>query len=57
MTCGKYNDGSPEIQGILGRRLADGMEAAWSTQIKVPISPADVDWDEVTVALPLSRSP
>ena len=54
VTCGKYNDGSPEIQGILGRRLADGMEAAWSTQIKVPISPADVDWHEVTVALPLA---
>lgn len=52
--AGKYNDGSPKMQEIVARRLADGMNAAWSAQTKVPITSGDVDWRQATVALPLA---
>jgi hypothetical protein len=53
--AGKYNDGSAKMQEIVARRLADGMEAAWSAQIKVPITSGDVDWHARAVALPLAN--
>jgi hypothetical protein len=43
------------MQTIVARRLADGMEAAWSAQIKIPISSDNVEWHQTTVPLPLAE--
>lgn len=50
--AGKYNDGAPTNRAVLARRLADGMERAWTSTVKTPVLPADVGWESVAVALP-----
>lgn len=50
--AGKYNDGSPENRLILAERLADGMRRAWESLEKSPITPEDIAWRIVPVALP-----
>ena len=52
VTAGKYNDGAHENRRLLAERLAAGMEAAWQSAVKSPISAADVGWQIVPVALP-----
>ncbi|HUQ94555.1 MAG TPA: hypothetical protein VM120_22935 [Bryobacteraceae bacterium] len=56
IAAGKYNDGSPGMRPVLARRLADGMAAAWSATVKVPIHAADVGWRVLPVALPPSAA-
>ncbi len=53
VAAGKYNDGSEENRPILAGRLEAGMRLAWDSQEKRPISPAEVAWRVVPVALPL----
>lgn len=53
LAAGKYNDGLPPRRYELANRLADGLSAAWEATRKSPISPADVAWRLVPVALPL----
>ena len=52
--AGKYNDGSHENRLILARRLADGMERAWRSSTKMPVTANDVRWQTEPVALPVS---
>ncbi len=53
VAAGKYNDGAPEKRALLAQRLALGMAAAWDATTKSRVSPADVSWTTVAVALPL----
>ena len=55
VTAGKYNDGAHENRRILAERLAAGMEAAWQSAVKAPLSAADVAWQVVPVALPPAK--
>jgi hypothetical protein len=52
--AGKFNDGSKENRVLLAMRLADGMTRAWQATVKSPVSPADVRWSTVPVALPVA---
>lgn len=56
ITAGKYNDGSHENRLILAERLADGMARAWRQTVKQKVSPPDVTWRTVPVALPPKES-
>lgn len=51
VAAGKYNDGSPENRPKLARRLADGMQRAWDSQTKTPITAEDVEWSVAAVSL------
>ncbi|MCA9013311.1 MAG: FAD-dependent oxidoreductase, partial [Planctomycetaceae bacterium] len=53
VAAGKYNDGSRETRPVLAQRLADGMQQAWESQTKQPISAAHVSWQVVPVAMPV----
>lgn len=53
VTAGKYNDGAPENRLVLAGRLARGMEEAWKSTRKLPLSAADIEWRVKPVALPL----
>jgi hypothetical protein len=50
--AGKYNDGSHPTRWVLAQRLADGMKRAWEATEKSPLTPEDVGWKVVPVALP-----
>ncbi|MBU4200714.1 MAG: hypothetical protein KKG09_03505 [Verrucomicrobia bacterium] len=54
VTAGKYNDGSPQNRLRLARRLAQGMEEAWDTSIKIPVTSGMLEWRVKSVALPAS---
>ena len=56
VAAGKYNDGSTENRPLLARRLADGMQLAWKSQQKRPITADDVGWQVVPVALPVRET-
>lgn len=49
---GKYNDGSKSNRQVFGRRLAQGMKAAWDATQRTPVTADDVAWRIVPVALP-----
>jgi len=51
---GKYNDASHEIRMIFAKRLADGMERAWTSSVKIPVSADDISWKTEPVALPVA---
>ena len=51
--AGKWNDGSPPYRQILADRLAAGIEAAWESVERSPITATDLDWGVAPVALPL----
>ncbi len=53
--AGKYNDGSPANRVQLALRLAEGMEKAWESTVRTPVTAADVSWHFVPVALPPAR--
>ncbi len=53
VAAGKYNDGSKETRPVLAQRLAEGMQQAWQSQVKQPISSADVRWQVVPVTMPV----
>lgn len=50
--AGKYNDGSPENRMVLAQRLADGMQQAFESTKRRPLSADDIHWRSVPVALP-----
>lgn len=52
VAAGKYNDGSPEMRGVLADRMADGMRRAWEATERMPIGAQDVEWRVEPVALP-----
>ena len=52
IAAGKYNDGSHENRLVFAQRLANGMEKAWETTKKEPITAANVSWSVEKVALP-----
>jgi hypothetical protein len=54
VTAGKYNGGTPADRRTLGERLAAGMQQAWETSQKTPITPVDVTWRTTAAALPLN---
>ncbi|QDT18846.1 hypothetical protein [Gimesia chilikensis] len=51
--AGKYNNGDPENRPLLAQRLADGMQAAWKSTEKTPVTAQDVSWSVKPVLLPL----
>ncbi len=53
--AGKYNDGSPPNRIVLAERLADGMKRAFESMKKAPLTPSDVGWQTLPVALPLAK--
>ena len=53
--AGKYNDGNKANRLLLAGRLADGMQRAFETMHKAPLTAVDVGWQSVPVALPLSE--
>lgn len=50
--AGKYNDGSPENRMRLAQRLAEGMEQAFASTEKSPLTPGGIGWQTVPVRLP-----
>ncbi len=52
VAAGKYNDGAKSNRPIFGRRLAAGMKAAWDATRRTRITPDDVAWRILPVALP-----
>jgi hypothetical protein len=50
--AGKWNDGSPENRQVLAERVAAGMARAWSATVRTLITPADVAWESLPIALP-----
>ena len=56
IAAGKYNDGTPENRMILARRLADGMERAWRSSAKFPVTASDVSWKTCPVLLPVTEA-
>lgn len=53
--AGKWNDGSPANRQILADRVALGMEKAWASTKKVPLSPGEVHWRSIPVRLPVAK--
>ncbi|WP_417385272.1 hypothetical protein [Gimesia sp.] len=54
IAAGKYNDGSTRMRPILAQRVERGMEAAFNSQKKTPITAADLHWKTEMTALPVS---
>jgi hypothetical protein len=54
VTAGKYNNGDPPNRPLLAERLAAGMQQAWETQERQPITADKIHWRTVQVALPKS---
>ncbi|MAG93491.1 MAG: hypothetical protein CMJ48_07055 [Planctomycetaceae bacterium] len=57
VAAGKYNDGSPARRPVLAKRLAAGMQRAWESQRKTPVTARDVGWSVERVALPVRETP
>jgi hypothetical protein len=53
VAAGKYNDGSKEKRPLLAQRLAQGMQLAWKTQQRSPLTARDVGWKVEPVRLPV----
>ena len=51
--AGKWNDGSTENRQVLADRVAAGMEQAWKSIRKSPVSADSVQWSIQPVVLPL----
>lgn len=56
VAAGKYNDGSPETRPVLAERLADGMQRAWDSQQKQPLTASGVGWSVKPVSLPVRKT-
>ncbi|MBI5692478.1 MAG: hypothetical protein HZC55_20540 [Verrucomicrobia bacterium] len=54
VAAGKYNDGSEPNRMVLANRLAAGMREAYAQTKKQPLTPAEIGWSRVPVALPVS---
>jgi hypothetical protein len=52
VTAGKYNDGSYANRMVLASRLAAGMQQAFESTGRHPLTAADVGWNKVDVLLP-----
>jgi hypothetical protein len=52
VTAGKYNDGSPENRPVLAQRLNAGMQSAWNSAERIPLTATDIAWRIEPVALP-----
>ena len=50
--AGKWNDGSHENRQILADRVSAGMEKAWDSTKKTPVTADDVAWNFEPVVLP-----
>jgi hypothetical protein len=50
--AGKWNDGSPQNRQILADRVVAGMAKAQEATVRTPITPADLAWESLPVALP-----
>src|SRR5262245_22285674 len=55
VTAGKYNDGAPANRAVLAERLAKGMQAAFESTKKSPVTGNDVVWKSTAAALPVSK--
>ncbi len=53
--AGKWNDGTPPYRQILADRLAAGMEQAWESMKRSPITADDLGWAVEPVVLPLGK--
>lgn len=51
--AGKFNNGDPENRPLLAQRLAKGMQQAWETTTKTPVTANEVNWKAKPVLLPL----
>ncbi|MEO2016931.1 MAG: hypothetical protein ABGZ53_21445 [Fuerstiella sp.] len=56
VAAGKYNDGSKQKRPLLAQRLAAGMQLAWESQHKTPVTVDDVSWSVKSVSLPVRSS-
>ncbi|HCO23780.1 MAG: hypothetical protein CME31_02955 [Gimesia sp.] len=54
IAAGKYNDGSTKMRPLLAQRVERGMESAFKSQKKTPISSADLHWKTEMTALPVA---
>jgi len=54
VAAGKYNDGTPESRVRLTQRMRDGLQRAWESTVREPVSAAEVEWRVVPVSLPLA---
>lgn len=52
--AGKWNDGSQENRQILAGRVAAGMQKAWDSTQKVPVSSESLKWKTTDVLLPVA---
>lgn len=53
VAAGKYNNGSQEARIELTERLAYGMQQAWDTGTRFPVTSDDIEWRVEPVVLPL----
>lgn len=53
VTAGKYNDGAHENRQILADRVAAGMDRAWESTVKSPVSAGDLGWKTLKARLPV----
>lgn len=53
--AGKWNDGTPPYRQILADRLAAGMQQAWESIERAPVTAADLGWTVQPAALPLGK--
>ena len=53
--AGKWNDGTPPYRQILADRLAAGMEKAWESMKRSPITADELGWAVEPVVLPLGK--
>ncbi|HIK91180.1 MAG TPA: hypothetical protein EYG03_04200 [Planctomycetes bacterium] len=56
VAAGKYNDGTKQKRPLLAQRLAAGMQLAWESQQKRPVTVDDVNWSVKSVSLPVRNS-
>jgi hypothetical protein len=52
--AGKWNDGAHANRQVLADRVAEGMAQAWEATKKTPVTAADLKWETIPVALPVS---
>jgi len=53
--AGKWNDGTPPYRQILADRLAAGLQQAWESIERAPVTADDLGWTVQPAALPLGK--
>ncbi|MGC3966232.1 MAG: hypothetical protein QM775_02310 [Pirellulales bacterium] len=55
IAAGKYNDGTPAMRVELTKRMAAGMQGAWTATKRVPITADTCEWRVAPVQVPVAK--